>query len=109
MSNEEKREKSNTETWAEREVDLACKQERRLTENEGDDWDYGCACYDSAFFVDAYFFTPFRTCNSLWKDVVELYTEKCCQNLYFHNERNTANAPAYCGIFWSLLHFWNSH
>ena len=48
MNTEEKREKSHLETWAEREVDLACKQERRLTENEGDDWDYGCACYESA-------------------------------------------------------------
>ena len=49
MSYEEKREKTNTEIWAEREVDLACKQERRLTENEGnDEWDYGCACYESA-------------------------------------------------------------
>jgi len=32
--------------WAKREIELACKNERRNSEN--DDWDYGVACYESA-------------------------------------------------------------
>ena len=42
-------EKSNMQTWAEKEIEIACKRERRASgiENDGD-WDYGCACYGSA-------------------------------------------------------------
>lgn len=32
--------------WAEREIAIAKKRERR--DNPEDEWDYGCACYDSA-------------------------------------------------------------
>ena len=33
--------------WAKREIELACKHERGdMPENE---WDYGCACYESAY------------------------------------------------------------
>lgn len=32
--------------WAKREVEIACKRERG--DKPGDEWDYGCACYNSA-------------------------------------------------------------
>ena len=37
------------QTWAEKEIEIACKREREDSgvENDGD-WDYGCACYESA-------------------------------------------------------------
>ena len=34
-------------TWAEREVKLACEKERGKS-SDPEDWDYGCACYESA-------------------------------------------------------------
>lgn len=34
--------------WARREIEIACERERRLSEKE-DDWDYGVACYESAY------------------------------------------------------------
>lgn len=40
------REKSNMEKWAEKEVELACKRE--APERKEGEWDYGCACYESA-------------------------------------------------------------
>lgn len=40
-------EKSNIETWAESEVALACQHERSVSGSE-EEWDYGCACYESA-------------------------------------------------------------
>lgn len=40
---------SRMETWAEREIDLACKRERAVGSAEDEDWDYGCACYESAY------------------------------------------------------------
>ena len=39
-------EKSNMESWAEREVEIACKRE--APDREPGEWDYGCACYESA-------------------------------------------------------------
>ena len=39
----------NMTKWAEREVELACKREREDAPEE--DWDYGCACYESALEV----------------------------------------------------------
>lgn len=33
--------------WAKREVEIACKKERANSEEENE-WDYGCACYESA-------------------------------------------------------------
>lgn len=37
------------QTWAEKEIEIACKRERETSgvDNDGD-WDYGCACYESA-------------------------------------------------------------
>jgi hypothetical protein len=40
------REKSDMERWAENEVKIACKDERGDKPEE--EWDYGCACYESA-------------------------------------------------------------
>lgn len=34
--------------WAEREVDIACKYERGASGTDEGEWDYGCACYESA-------------------------------------------------------------
>ena len=34
-------------TWAEKEVEIACAKERAASENPNE-WDYGCACYESA-------------------------------------------------------------
>lgn len=33
--------------WAENEIRLACERERKLSGNK-EEWDYGCACYESA-------------------------------------------------------------
>lgn len=41
-------EKSNMQSWAEREVEIACKRERAGNETPEGEWDYGCACYESA-------------------------------------------------------------
>ena len=34
-------------SWAEKEIEIACKRERSFW-CKNDDWDYGCACYESA-------------------------------------------------------------
>ena len=34
-------------TWAEKEVEIACARERSNSTEEGE-WNYGCACYESA-------------------------------------------------------------
>lgn len=40
------REKSNMQSWAEREIEIACKHEN--PDRKPGEWDYGCACYESA-------------------------------------------------------------
>lgn len=40
------REKSNMERWAENEVAIACRREK--PDRKDGEWDYGCACYESA-------------------------------------------------------------
>ena len=37
----------NMSEWAKREVEIACARERLVSEEENE-WDYGCACYESA-------------------------------------------------------------
>lgn len=37
----------NMTEWAKREIDIACKRERG--DKPETDWDYGCACYESAY------------------------------------------------------------
>jgi len=39
---------STMRTWAEREVSLACERERESSGTKHGDFDYGCACYESA-------------------------------------------------------------
>ena len=34
-------------TWAEKEIELACAREKAVSQEEGE-WEYGCACYESA-------------------------------------------------------------
>lgn len=41
-------EKSDMKSWAEREIEIACKYERAGNDNPNDEWDYGCARYESA-------------------------------------------------------------
>lgn len=36
----------NMKSWAEREVEIACKHEN--PDRKEGEWDYGCACYESA-------------------------------------------------------------
>lgn len=36
------------QTWAEKEIEIACKRERADSKVEDGDCDYGCACYESA-------------------------------------------------------------
>lgn len=40
------KERSDIRSWAEKEIEIACKRERG--DNSNDEWDYGCACYESA-------------------------------------------------------------
>lgn len=40
------REKSNMQLWAEQEIEIACKHEN--PDRKPGEWDYGCACYESA-------------------------------------------------------------
>ena len=40
--------KPNMLTWAECEIELACAEERAASETLDGEWDYGCACYESA-------------------------------------------------------------
>lgn len=38
----------NIKDWATREVELACKRERKSSGVPEGEWDYGCACYEAA-------------------------------------------------------------
>lgn len=46
QKNLDSHEKSSMELWAEREVEIACKHE--APDRKPGEWDYGCACYESA-------------------------------------------------------------
>ena len=39
---------STMSSWAEREIEIACKRERAASDAKDGDWYYGCACYLSA-------------------------------------------------------------
>lgn len=43
-----KEEGTNIKSWAEKEIEIACKNERNCSDSKDEDWDYGCACYKSA-------------------------------------------------------------
>lgn len=34
--------------WAKKEVEIACERERKASDHSEGEWDYGCACYESA-------------------------------------------------------------
>lgn len=36
------------QSWAEKEIEIACSREREASGVDNDDWEYGCACYESA-------------------------------------------------------------
>lgn len=91
-------EKSNLLTWAEEEIKIACEYERDGKAKE--DWDYGCACYESALkafksleedghtgfsisltmnvlnrLVDQKPLTPIGDKDDIWSDIVDLSGE----------------------------------
>lgn len=88
--------KSNMESWAKHEVDLACRREKE--ETEGDDWRYGCGCLTSALeafnslcghghsgfsigitksilnrLIDGKPLTPIKDSDEVWSDISKTY------------------------------------
>lgn len=86
------------QTWAEKEIEIACKRERDASgvENDGD-WDYGCACYESALkafkslmgeghsgfsismtkhilnrLIDGKPLTPIEDTDDVWNDILDM-------------------------------------
>lgn len=94
----EKFRKSNMESWAEREIAIACKRERGESGEKG--WDYGCACYESAHkayksllkdghsgfsigltksilnrLIEGKPLTPIEDTDDVWNDICEYHEE----------------------------------
>ena len=90
--------KSNMESWAEREITIACKRERGASGEKG--WDYGCACYESAYkayksllkdghsgfsigltqqilnrLIEGKPLTPIEDTDDVWNDICEYHEE----------------------------------
>lgn len=90
----------STKTWAEREVEIACARERQNSTEEGE-WDYGCACYESALkaykslmedghsgcsigitkhilvrLIEGKPLTPIEDTDDIWNDVSEYRGDK---------------------------------
>ena len=90
--------KSNLLTWAELEVEIACKHERGDRAKE--EWDYGCACYESALkafksleedgytgfsigltkqilnrLIDGNPLTPIEDTDDIWSDIADVSGE----------------------------------
>lgn len=82
--------------WAKREVELACKRERGVS-NSDTEWDYGCACYESALkafnslceddhsgfsiqitksilnqLIDGLPLTPIEDTDDVWNDISDI-------------------------------------
>ena len=94
--------KSDMQSWAEREIEIACKRERAGNENpDGEEWDYGCACYESALkaykslmgdghsgfsigmtknilnrLIDGSPLTPIEDTPDIWNDISEYRPEE---------------------------------
>lgn len=95
--------------WAEREIEIACGRERKNSTDEGE-WDYGCACYESALkafkslledehsgysitvtksilnrLMEGKPLTPIEDTNDVWGDVlcirVDCSTEYQCKRM----------------------------
>lgn len=85
--------------WAKREIELACKKERG--NGDADEWDYGCACHESAYkaflsllddghsgmsigftrailnrLIDGKPLTPIEDTPDIWKECVRPYTDE---------------------------------
>lgn len=107
-----KKSKSERQSWAEREIEIACKRERAANENpDGTEWDYGCACYESALkayknlmsdghsgfsigltkhilnrLIDGRPLTPIEDTEDVWNDITEYnpgegYTNYQCKRM----------------------------
>jgi len=84
-------------SWAEKEIDIACKREREASGVKNDDWDYGCACYESALkaykslvednhsglsigftkqilnrLIDGKPLTPIEDTDDIWSDISDI-------------------------------------
>lgn len=59
--------------WAKREIEFACKKEREVS-NKKEEWDYGCACYESAL----------KAFNSLYEDGHSGFSIKITQSILNH-------------------------
>lgn len=93
------REKSSMELWAEKEVEIACKRE--APDRKEGEWDYGCACFESALkaykslledghsggsialtrqilnrLIDGEPLTPIEDTDDIWKQVFTLEDEQ---------------------------------
>ncbi len=89
------------QTWAEKEIEIACKREREASGVKNDDWDYGCSCYDSALkafkslmsdghsgfsigltkhilnrLIDGKPLTPIEDTPDIWNDISEYLPEE---------------------------------
>jgi hypothetical protein len=93
------------QTWAEKEIEIACKREREASGVKNDDWDYGCSCYDSALkafkslmsdghsgfsigltkhilnrLIDGKPLTPIEDTPDIWNDISEYLPEEGCRS-----------------------------
>ena len=89
------------QTWAEKEIEIACKREREASGVKNDDWDYGCSCYDSALkafkslmsdghsgfsigltkhilnrLIDGKPLTPIEDTDDIWNDIIDRNDEE---------------------------------
>ena len=89
------------QTWAEKEIEIACKRERGASGVKNDDWDYGCACYESALkaykslmsdghsgfsigltkhilnrLIDGKPLTPIEDTEDVWDDIIDRNDEE---------------------------------
>lgn len=58
-------EKTETQSWAEREIEIACKLERSKSGSKDEEWDYGCACYESALKAYKSLYEDGHSCFSI--------------------------------------------
>ncbi len=89
------------QTWAEKEIEIACQRERADSKVEDGDWDYGCACYESALkaykslmsdghsgfsigmtkhilnrLIDGKPLTPIEDTEDVWNDIIDRNDEE---------------------------------
>jgi hypothetical protein len=101
------------QTWAEKEIEIACKREKEASETEEGCFDYGCACYESAYkafksltedghsgfsigltknilnrLIDGKPLTPIEDTPDVWSDVMD----RCDENKYTCYQCNRMSA-----------------